>query len=484
MPGILMLPIRLILILFFSLSLTACFESANPSDDGTAPPITTPDPDPTPTPNPSNPAEMVQNLTPHQNAIHNPERGFHRWIEWSDGQSVYTNIRSQGSSLGILVVRLDAFRTSAITTEFLNGLSTRFGYARTAGLKLILKFSYNEGPYPNTEPDASESRILAHIAQLKPVLTANAETIAFVQTGFIGAWGEWHTSTNQLLNFSTNPNSAKNILDAVLDALPQGLFAQLRYPRYKTHFYDNVAITSQQAFTSLAKARVGHHNDCFLANNTDHGTYTPMNYNESEITLWKNFIGDDGRYSPIGGETCASASYNDCAAALTELSRQRYTYLNYDYHPQVISKWQSNSCYNEIARRLGYRLGLTEVRYPESVDKGTTLNLKLKLTNSGFASPMNPRPVYVVLESSGGARTDLSVSTVDPRRWLPGSIDSDINVTVPANLSSGMYKVYLWLPDPSSTLRSRPEYSIQLANTGTWDATRGLNLLVQSIEVK
>lgn len=472
---------RLILMLFFSLSLTSCLKSFKPVSDSTETPITLPDPDPNPTPDPS---EKVLNFTIHENAIHNPERGFHRWIEWADGQSVYTNIRNNGSSLGILVVRLDAFRTSAISAEFLTGLTTRFGYARTAGLKLILKFSYNEGPYPNTEPDASESRILNHIAQLKPVLAANSEVIAFVQAGFIGAWGEWHTSTNQLLDFETNPHSARNILNAILDALPQGLFTQLRYPRHKTHFYDNIPITEQLAFTSTPKARVGHHNDCFLANATDHSTYTPMNYNENQIELWKDFIGNDGRYAPVGGETCAASSFNDCPAAIAELARQRYTYLNFSYHPQVISKWQTNGCFDEIARRLGYRLALNEVRYPESVDRGSSLSLKLKLTNTGFATPLNPRSLYVVLESTTDIRTDLHVSQVDVRRWLPGAIESNINVTVPENAPPGIYKVYLWFPDPSSALRNRSEYSLQLANNSVWDSTRGLNLIIQDLEVK
>lgn len=481
--------LNLILILLFSMGLIACKETFKSTSLTPNSPVQTPNPDPAPDPDPTpdptpNPTERVITFTTHQNAIHNPERGFHQWIEWGDAQSVYTGIRSSGSSLGILVVRLDAYRNSAISSEFLTGLTTRFGYAKTAGLKLILKFSYNEGPYPNTEPDASESRILAHIAQLKPVLAANAEAIAFVQTGFIGAWGEWHSSTNNLVDFESNPNSARNILDAVLDALPQGLFAQLRYPRHKVHFYDDVAITTQEAFTATAKARIGHHNDCFLASSTDHSTYTPMDYNENQIELWKNYIGSDGRYTPIGGETCENASFSDCPAALIELARQRYTYLNLDYHPAVISKWQSNSCYAEIARRLGYRLALSEIRIPSFVERGSAMTLNLKLNNSGFASPMNPRPMYIVLRGTGGTRVNIPVPATDVRRWLPGNIDTATVVTIPANTAPGIYELSLWMPDPNQSLQSRPEYSIQLANTGVWNATLGLNVLATDFEVQ
>jgi hypothetical protein len=58
-------------------------------------------------------------------------------------------------------------------------------------------------------------------------------------------------------------------------------------------------MTEDQAFTPIDIARVGHHNDCFLANKTGMGTYP-----QDDVELWKDQLAADTRYTPIGGETC------------------------------------------------------------------------------------------------------------------------------------------------------------------------------------
>ena len=79
-------------------------------------------------------------------------------------------------------------------------LNSIFADIREAGVKAIIRFAYNQGPYPDSEPDASKAQILRHIEQLAPLLQNNADVIAWLEAGFIGAWGEWHTSTNGLDN--------------------------------------------------------------------------------------------------------------------------------------------------------------------------------------------------------------------------------------------------------------------------------------------
>ena len=43
--------------------------------------------------------------------------------------------------------------------------------------------------------------------------------------------------------------------------------------------------------------------------------------------------------------------------------------------------------------------------------------------------------------------------------------------------------IYLNLPDPMETLRDNPDYSIQLANEGVWEAETGYNSLLMRINV-
>jgi hypothetical protein len=91
---------------------------------------------------------------------------------------------------------------------------------------------------------------------------------------------------------------------------------------------------------------------------------------------------------------------------------------------------------------------------------------------------MTPRPVIAVLESVAGQRLE-ALLPVDPRKWLPGKHELTVRLRVPADLAPGAYRLALWLPDMAQGLRSRPEYSVQIANQGVWNATRGDNTLTQ-----
>jgi hypothetical protein len=86
--------------------------------------------------------------------------------------------------------------------------------------------------------------------------------------------------------------------------------------------------------------------------------------------------------------------------------------------------------------------------------------------------------VIVVLESAAGQRLE-AVLPVDPRTWLPGAHELTVRLRVPADLAAGTYRLALWLPDTAENLRSRPEYSVQIANQGVWNAVRGDNTLAR-----
>ena len=66
------------------------------------------------------------------------------------------------------------------------------------------------------EPDAPLSVILQHLDQLKPILQENKDVIAVLQAGFIGSWGEWYYTTNNL----NNDAARKTIIDKILEVLP------------------------------------------------------------------------------------------------------------------------------------------------------------------------------------------------------------------------------------------------------------------------
>ncbi|MCB9754076.1 MAG: DUF4832 domain-containing protein [Myxococcales bacterium] len=397
--------------------------------------------------------------TPTDEVFPNPERGIYRYVELTEGWDLQ-EFAADGTRLLFSYVRLDDYRTQAIAQPLLDDLEAGLDDARDAGLKVILRFAYNEGPYPDSEPDAPLQWVLAHIDQLAPLLAEHEDVIALVQAGFIGAWGEWHTSTNDLL-----PHKAE-ILSALLTAIPPSRTTQLRYPLYKDELY-GAPLTEDEFLDGGDKARVGHHNDCFLASDTDEGTYP-----DDQIEPWKQYVEQDTAFVVMGGETCKdNPPRSECATALLELARFHYSFINQDWHPDVIASWQDGGCYETIDRLLGYRLQLTSAQLAPTARPGGWFPLVVELDNVGWAAPYNPRRARLVLSGPNG---EHAVTLDDDlRTWRAGQTHLISGaLRLPDDLTPGTYELALALPDESPTLAERPEYAIRLANEGVWSAGR------------
>ncbi len=452
-----------IIILIFLL--TACAPQTPPVPV-TVPPSLIP---PTDTPPPD---VAAIHFIPSTADIPNPERGFNWGVSFDepDLNWIYEN----GYTLAYTGAgRLDEYRNRDLPPEYLSALNAHFQLARDAGIKLIVRFSYNDGPSaPNTEPDAPLEQVLRHIEQLAPILEANKDVIAWLEAGFIGAWGEWHSSTNGL----DTPENRAILRDALFERFPKDRFILFRYPGDFIGWHPE-PLTETQAFTQTELARTGHHNDCFLANEHDAGTYLDLNGN-LQIDEWQTYLAQMTRFVPMSGETCQlNPPRSDCETALREMEMLHWTAKNEGWHPDVIQGWKDQGCYAEIRNRLGYRLTLLEAGYNPQAQAGSELQVVIKLENTGFASPLLARPVYFVLVSGDGIPTYEQVIPVDPRYWEPGAHSFTATLTLPANLPAGAYQLALWLPDPSSALRDDPRYAIRFANENVWDAEHGWNML-------
>lgn len=402
---------------------------------------------------------------PECTAVLNPERGFYAFRDLREPDGIGADVRLGGRTLIYGQAVIPEYRNRDLDQALLDQLSASFAAARAAGVKVLPRIYYAEGMMA----DAPLARVLAHIQQLTPLLRANADVIAALHPGFVGAWGEWHDSTNGL----TAPATRKQIYDALLAALPPERMTLTRRPSFKREAYGG-PLTAATAFSGQPLARVGHLNDCFLGSADDVGTY--------QLPGEEDYAVADSAFVPVGGETCAlNPPRTDCASALAELGRLHWSFLNLDYHLEVIAGWKKQGCFAAIQCRLGFRLLVLGHEVPRAVKAGQTLSVSLRLVNDGFGRVYNPRPVHLVLV--GPQRQVLAVDA-DPRRWAPGEpVDLCLQAKLPAGLAPGGYQLGLWMPDAAESLTHNPAYALRLSNA-TWDATGGTSMLDAFVTVE
>jgi len=411
----------------------------------------------------------------------NPERGFYKYSDTNLGSGprllstgTLRNYRANNITLLFRYFYLKEFRDKPLSQAALDQINADMTVIRTAGMKCVMRFAYSSA---ENEPDAPLDIILQHLDQLKPVLEKNADVIAVLQAGFIGAWGEWYYTSNKL----NNPTVRASILNKMLEVLPERRMVQVRTPAYKTEYLGRTTpLLRTEAFSGSKAARLGHHNDCFMASVTDYGTY-------ANIEIEKEYINSDALYVPVGGETCPPSGVDpaDCQKAESEMQNLRWTYLNEDYYRGVNDRWKTLGCMDNIIRNLGYRFVLHSSTCTNEIAAGGTMNVQIKLNNVGYAALFNPRKVEFVLRNDETGEVYIAETGEDPRFWRPQVVtEMKVSMGIPKDMPSGQYYLYLHLPDPEPELYGNPDFSVQFANKDVWEAETGYNNLYQLVEIK
>ncbi len=317
--------------------------------------------------------------------IANPERGFYHHTEThycADGTgytpldvSTLRNFRTQENITQILrVFYLEKFAgQDALDKAYLDKVRADFRTIRAAGVKAIVRFAYalpGDGwPPPTPYGDAPLPRVLKHINQLTPILRENSDVIELVQEGFIGLWGEGYYTdyfsdpADPSIVTDQNWADRKAVTDALLRALPRDRMIQVRTPYMKQRTYGVPTGTAggldaAHAYDGSPVARIGHHNDCFLASPDDFGTYL-----SDPIELDKDFVAQDSNYLPQGGETCAvNSPRSDWPSASAEMASMHFSFLNTDYNQDVLEHLgRRRHHHSQEAARLSLQLGQGDV---------------------------------------------------------------------------------------------------------------------------
>ncbi len=416
--------------------------------------------------------------------FNNPERGFYKYTsrESANGslsKSTLENYYNDGYTLIYRIYYLQDYVDRPIADEYLDRIREDFQVIRESGIKVVLRFAYTSKSTP-PYGDASPEQVMEHIAQLKPILQENADVIAVLQAGLIGAWGEWYYtdyfSTGSPDNITPEDlEERSDLVYSLLDALPASRQVQLRYVGYKMDFFGDEPITFNEAYSGNAKSRIAHHNDCFLSSNNDVGTY--------HSAYDRTYLKSDSKYTAVGGETCRwYEPRSNCDTTLVEMARYHWSFINIDYFGTTIQNWKDDGCFDDIQRKLGYRYQIMTSSIQDSSIQRGSFHGTVQIINTGFSSPYNPRAIELVMRNRSTKEEYFLEIETDIRKNQPGELFTLVfEGGIPADAENGTYDLFLNFPDPMISLKNDPCYSIRLANENVWEASTGYNKLFHTL---
>lgn len=411
-------------------------------------------------------------------------------------------------------------RGEPLSQQKLEDIETFFLKLRRNGVKTLLRFAYELSP-SLTGPTAET--ILRHLEQLKPLLIKYMDVIYSLQCGFVGMFGEFHTSYYRLeLDVAFRRELFKN----VLELLPQTRCTMVRYLRSKWEVYGGNAITEKEAFSSLPQARIGYFIDGFMAGSNWGGTWwVPEKefYNEkseafrkgtwdgiwcdASAELQQAHVAQESKFLPVDGELFwrdlrGIAIPEETVKALLRFhfdtlgfvhshslfEGSKYSFdiwktvpvdplflkennlpISDGYFESETGKHIWRSYYEYIRDHLGYRL---ELKNADIFCENGMVHGVIRIINRGFSAPVNPRPVYLML-----GKTAHQIEC-EVRKWYSGE-EQILTFKFPAPKESNC-PVGLWLPDAAETLRNDPNYAIHLANA--LDFKDGINWFGYSLD--
>ncbi len=432
-----------------------------------------------------------------------------------------------GLTLAQMYCYLDGFQNGDLSGEKLEAIQRGFDGLRAAGLKAVLRFAYEKSMEEREGPTIEI--ILKHLDQLAPLIRKNADVIFVLQAGFVGAWGEWHSSARGLEKDHSNLAA---IVKKLLEVLPEGRMTQVRVPKYKRWALggDVPTLDAPEAFGASQAARIGFHNDGFLAGTTCGGTWTepplfsnPGNPEFDYMTTESAYVPVDGElfWSDIDGrvdgfqaaERMRLHHYSSFSIAHSYSGMEGKTlgmdvWMTTPMDPARVAEAKlpvsdgyfedaegnpvTRTQFEYIRDHLGYRLELREAAWPESVTAGAPLTFSVSLINRGFSTLINPRPVFMALVNAQNRVVWTHPLGADPRKWQPFAPDDPQFVPLlhkvegrselPPDLAPGAYLLGLWMPDQAASLREDARYAVRVANRDVpwWTAPGnryGVNIL-------
>ncbi len=446
------------------------------------------------------------NYTESTETIDNPGAGYTSslWYVCKPGD---TPVKNPRGDLVVLFIDIGAFSsgvngfTDEVTGEytegtdydldesFFEGISGTLENCRRNGSTVGLRFRYDAVGKSNPEP-ADFEKVLGHIRQIDEsgILREYEDILMYVESGFVGAWGEQHSGKY------TSTEYKARLLDAMLDIVPESVSVTVRTPNTfcKWAGIKNEELEDYVSEPGTRAARVGLYNDGYMGSDSDLGTYG--NPSRAAAVKWmKNQM----RYAYFGGEFSGNIEFAQQYEtylpenSIPEMYDTHLTYINsniwtlykdMNFGPEEDiegvdnSSYYGQSVYKFIRDHLGYRFVLRDSDLTEKTEQGGRVEVEISVENTGFASPVKAQRAEVILEQDG--KYFITETDIDDRTWLSAEVSKEkLSVKLPGNINSGKWNVYLRLSAGSQDMRNASHRTVKFANNDIYNCSIGANLL-------
>ncbi len=304
------------------------------------------------------------------------------------------------------------------------------------GVKMTRYEDFGGGYSPDYENPTLRAALKRLIAEMGKRYDRDPR-VAFVQMGFLGHWGEWHTYPTTKLFAS--PEVQSEVVEAMRRAFPH-----------------KKVMARNASYPSCQKTWMGFFDDMLPQDTmgTEDWQFLPPIEKAGLQNNWKT--------APTGGEMVPGATKQylgkDWPLMLQAVAKAHFTWVG-PYCPALEKNGSAEfkERANELIRKLGYEFRLTNLTCPNQVEAGKRLGFEVQGVNQGVAPFYYPWKVQVALLDEHGVAQKWDLSD-DIREWLPGEFEVKGSKGVSAEV--GHYKVGFGIVDPATN-----QPAIHFANT-------------------
>ncbi|MBQ8927917.1 MAG: DUF4832 domain-containing protein [Oscillospiraceae bacterium] len=440
--------------------------------------------------------------TESTDTLNNPGAGYTTTL-WYTCRPGETKVQNPTGNLVLMFINIGAFSSGAngvtddagnytegvdydLDETFFAAMRGTFENCRKNGCTVAVRFRYDANGKTNPEP-GSFDQVLHHIEQIREdgFLEEYKDILMFVESGFVGAWGEQHSGKYTSLAYKAQ------LLDAVLDMTPDDIPVTVRTPNIFRE-WKGLDMDGMAAWTSAPgsrEARVGMYNDGYMGSDSDLGTYS----NRAVETAWL------GRQtaSYYGGEFSGNLEWAQKydtylpENAIPEMYRTHLSYINsniyalydnYTYSAQYDPEGADNTAYyGQTVRKfvrdhLGYRFTVRSCKMSDACEQGSLFTVQFDVENTGFAAPVREQLAQLLLERDG--QYIVTEVPVDTREWKSCTTAQEtLSVHLPGSLTPGEWNVYLRLSVGEQSVQDSAMRTVRFANPDIWNASLGANRL-------